>query len=420
MARPERALGRDHAIAGLIGAVALGATAAVLLTGTSVGADFERAAEEQPVFDASAFEPVAVEALWDAPSAGSGPPLVTKGNLVTVDADGRLTGHDAGTGAEVWSYSHPGELCASGFYAGSVIGVYDEGAGCGTVTALDPTTQGYESTRMSTFPPGEVGLVRSFDHALLLGATRLEVWRSDLVRTVEYGEVEAPQEPGMQPRSGCELHSAGLDSGRFAVTETCPDEEGVRLTVSALVPEDSRRPEEFFSKVLDADEAWVLSAGSAGILTVERSGSAWMVGFHDSAERSHIVAELPSAPTRLPSTATIASDHSRVLWFDGTATHAFSTTEGSELWTLPDTRGPGLMLGHGVGDRSDSATARWATVPSASGTAVVDMRTGHEIRVLDTHVARTDEIVSSAQIGDVLYERRGDRVHAFKLVDGSP
>ena len=60
------------------------------------------------------------------------------------------------------------------------------------------------------------------------------------MRTVEYGTIEAPQEPDMQPNE-CPITSALTRTELLAVTEVC--DGGTFLRFQNATPEDSRSPE---------------------------------------------------------------------------------------------------------------------------------------------------------------------------------
>src|SRR5699024_11459376 len=91
-------------------------------------------------------------------------------------------------------------------------------------------------------------------HMIVIGADRAEVWRSDLVRTLEYGRVDAPAQPHRQPRTGCTFVSAGAAALQLAVLERCPDDDGERLTTLVPDPEDSTEPEVNGSLALTVDQ----------------------------------------------------------------------------------------------------------------------------------------------------------------------
>lgn len=397
--------------------------AGILATGSAAQSEFSRADADQPVYGPATGAPGSLEPLWQHASVGTGAPLTTKGNLVTVSNDGTLVGRDAGSGEQRWSYEHVGEFCAATFYADVLVAAFDGAAGCSDVTSLDPTAQLYSSTRQSAFP-NLMELSSTWRHALALSPERLEIWRDDLVRTIEYGAVDTPQEAGMQPRSGCTLDSAALTDERFAVSERCPGDDSVRLTLSATVPEDNRKPEEIASDVTGADEMWVLGMTDEGTLALTRRGTAWAVEWFTSPVEFAPVLPLPAQPQHLPSQAAVSGDNTQLRWFDGAATHAFDLESGIYQWTAAGASGPGLTGGWSP-DPEDHTARDWVLVPRAGGFAVLDHDTGAELRWLDAAVGAPGEnrefddddaaITGLSQIGDILYARSQGEIHAFKM-----
>ena len=86
------------------------------------------------------------------------------------------------------------------------------------------------------------------------------MFRSDLVRTVEYGRVPTPRQVGRQPRQDCESTGFAPTSGRLAVLQRCPGESTDRLTV--LIPDgaEADKPQEEFSVPLTASNATLIAA----------------------------------------------------------------------------------------------------------------------------------------------------------------
>ena len=125
------------------------------------------------------------------------------------------------------------------------------------------------------------------------GADYLEVWRSDLVRTLEYGDVPTPVQPGKQPRPQCDYGSTAMSSDRIGVIERCPDAPSDRLTV--ITPDGSKgadTPEVQFSVELPATGA-VLVALSGDRAAVAVPGAA----APDRARQGRAAAQ-PGAPRR--------------------------------------------------------------------------------------------------------------------------
>src|SRR5262249_32948015 len=130
------------------------------------------------------------------------------------------------------------------------IAVYRNGAYCSEVTSLLPGTGERGPQRNSDVPPG-TQLV--FDGAGLVtatGSSHLEAWRSDLVKTLEYGVLRAAGQPDSQPRPTCVHASVAVAAGRLGVLERCPGEPGDRLTALRPDESESERPEQDFSTAL--------------------------------------------------------------------------------------------------------------------------------------------------------------------------
>lgn len=387
----------------------------VLFSGSAARSGFRAAEAEQPEYGPATGAPTSLRPLWTHDSAGIGAPLTTKGNLVTVSGDGTLVGRDAGSGEEKWTYSHAGRFCAGTFYADALVAAFDGAAGCSDVTALDPTSQEYSSTRQSAFPDS-MELTSTWKHALAFSPDRLEIWRDDLVRTIEYGDVEAPQEAGMQPRTGCTLLSADLTDERFAVTENCPGDASVRLTLSTTVPEDNRKPEEIASEATGAAGLWIIDVTEQGVLALRNQSSAWTVEWFTSPTEHSTVLSLAGEPAVLPSPSSVSGDGEQVRWFDGRSTHAFAENTGAHSWTAEDSTGPGLTGGWSP-DPGARAQSGWVVIPVRDGFALLDHATGREsLRLAAASTRQGEGVTGLSQIGDILFERRAGAIHAYKLV----
>lgn len=170
-------------------------------------------------------------------TSGRDQPLVASGMVITYN-DHTLTATTP-EGETAWTYERPNELCLVDQAWGKVVATYRDNAGCGDVVAIDAKTGKYAGTRSASAPDNVVRLA-SNDRVGYASSQRAEVWRSDLVRTVEYGYVEAKQEPDMQPNE-CTITSALTRTELVAVTEICDD--GAYLRLQEATPEDSRKPE---------------------------------------------------------------------------------------------------------------------------------------------------------------------------------
>ena len=156
------------------------------------------------------------------------------GVVVTTDQHS-VSAHDAVTGLVRWTYTRSNrDLCAVGSgdigpadmaaqaSVPGIVTVFQENGFCSQVTTLDPVTGARGNVRTS---PDQTGgsLVFGGSYAGWLGPTRLEVWRYDLVRTIQYGVQANPPKPG-QSRLGCTFTDMAVATNQFATVEHCPAE----------------------------------------------------------------------------------------------------------------------------------------------------------------------------------------------------
>ena len=66
---------------------------------------------------------------------------------------------------------------------------------------------------------------------LSAGDSRLELWRSDMVRMLSYGSLDARIKPGTPASPLCRLLSAAASSAAVSVLESCPNQADLRLTL---------------------------------------------------------------------------------------------------------------------------------------------------------------------------------------------
>lgn len=242
MSAPLRRTRGDLIAAGVIAAVAALLLLIAFFTAPIRSSSLEPAGEELDNAGRLGIVPTTLTESFRLPDTSPGEaPVVVDGLIVTYN-DGTITATTA-DGDTAWTYSRANELCSLRQAWGKVVAAYRDNAGCGDVVAINALTGEYAGTR-SAIAPDVVTGIRSNDRVGIVGADRLEVWRSDMVRTVEYGQVEAPQEPDMQPHQ-CAITSALTRTELVANTEVC--EDGTFLRLQNATPEDSRKPELYTS-----------------------------------------------------------------------------------------------------------------------------------------------------------------------------
>ncbi len=348
--------------------------------------------------------PDSLSEIWRAVDAGRGTPFVVGGTVITSD-EHAVRGLDPATGDTRWSYTRERDLCAVVGAWDAAVATYRDARGCGQVTELDGASGAREDQRTNDADhPARL----SFDgtYVTQAGSTRLGVWRSDLVRTLEYGRVDAPVNPRSQPRSGCTLISTASASSRVAVLERCPGETGLRLTTMNPAPKDPAVPEVYGSTVLadvspDVETARVLAVvGDRVALYLPPSDT--VVGrvalFDGSA--TFLSADPMDEPVTTTWPTARASDLARtgsvLVWWTGSGAIGFDQATLERRWVLPDALGAGAVM------------AGQLLVPTSGGLAVTDTESGTVSRTLPvTREDRTSPVAVTVLGTRVVEGRRG-------------
>ncbi|MBV8930443.1 MAG: hypothetical protein JO152_15085, partial [Mycobacteriaceae bacterium] len=182
MIRPERRT-RADLLAALAIAVVV-AVAAVLIWWTSdARATINRpAATPIPNVAQARAVPASLDQLWSAPSPKSDGPVVIDGAVVTGDGHD-MAGHDPATGAQRWLFARDRDLCGISYIYNLAVAVYPDSRGCGQVSTVDAST-GQRGPTRSGYADKQVTLSSDGTTVLAAGGTRVEMWRSDMVRTL--------------------------------------------------------------------------------------------------------------------------------------------------------------------------------------------------------------------------------------------
>lgn len=405
MVTSERRTRGDLVAVAAIVVVAIAATT-VLWRLSDARATVSRTAAGEPAALASpAALPPSFAQVWSAPSAATTVPVVAGSTVVT--ADGReVVGRDPFTGEPRWHYARDIDLCTTASAWGNALSVWSKNPRyCSEVTALDGDTGRRANQRNGDAAKGS-RLLFDGTHATAVGSTYLETWRSDLVRTTQYGAVPTPVNPGKQPRSGCSYVSAAAAANQVAVIERCPDEtrSGDRLTVLKANPKEAEQPEVIFSVVLGAPAALVVATSDQRtavlmpdpnrLAVYDQKGR--QVGIH------RVDVPAPTAVAGGPSIADITTSPSGTFWFTGSSTVALDSAEFRPQWTVGGTLGAGVIF------------AGRLLVPARNQLLVVDTANG--ARVGATPVDRGGHAgpVRLAAAGPVLLEQRGTLLVALR------
>ncbi|MFD8098757.1 hypothetical protein ACFV24_04415 [Nocardia fluminea] len=410
MLAPERRTRADIFVAIAIAVTLVVAAFVVWARADATGTDSVTAASLAPTITAATQLPTTLREQWHAADESSRRAL-TSGNVVVTGDHGTVSGRDPVTGNQLWWYRRDMPLCGVESQFGTVIATYRDQRGCSQSVMLEADT-GERRVARSSYMDDEIRVSGDGTYLLALGANRLEMWRSDLVRTLEYGYVDAPVNPNTQPRSGCALRSAASSSSRLAVLERCPGDATNRLTVLNPAPKESTAPEEHGSRVLtapgaDSPDVRVIAVSDNKIAvyypptepTATGLGLPARIAVHDGTGNEIATHQL-AAPW--DERATVTRLGSAIYVFTGDSLIALSSSTLQPVWIVRDALGtPALMAGR-------------LLVPVPGGQLAVD--SGNGATVAEIPLTRTDyrgDTISTAVLGNTVFERRGGQLYAL-------
>ncbi|WP_246025215.1 Rv3212 family protein [Saccharopolyspora antimicrobica] len=399
--RPERRTRTDLVVVALI-AVAVVVTGTVLWINSDARATVSEVATH-PVLDPPWVDsvPGTLTEAWRAPSPATPVPVVA-GPAVVTGAGNEVLGRHPATGLVAWRYARDIPLCTVGAEWDRAIAVFRKSLNCSEVTSLRGPTGVRGPQRNSDAEPG-TQLLSDGTYVTATGQRTFESWRSDLVRTQQFGIPPAIKNPdnNMQ-RPDCTYSSLAVGDERTAVIENCPRELG-RVTVVKTRPEDDEKPEEVLSVGLGSASAGVVAVTDEHVAVVQRDHSAVVVLDNSGREVAHYPVRVGTpdfrANVQVESTTTVED---RIYWHTGADTVALDPATLAPLWTAPDTTGPGIEFGGKL------------LVPVLDGLAVLDPATGHRERVIPVDRAGYTGPVQLNSVGPVVLEQRGDTLVALR------
>lgn len=236
MIRPERRTKADLIAAAVIALVVVLVGVVIWWTSDARATVSRPAANPVPTITSATEVPTTLTQLWDAPSPKTTEPLVVDGVVVTGDGsevDGRLPS----TGEVVWSYLRDLQLCGLSYVYNWAVAVYPDRRGCGQVSTIDGG-DGRRGPARTSYADDTVTLTADGSTVLSQGSTRIELWRSDMVRMLSYGALDAQIKPETRAQSECQFTSAAASSSLVSVLEACPDQTELRLTFLKVTDEE--------------------------------------------------------------------------------------------------------------------------------------------------------------------------------------
>lgn len=403
MAAPERRTRADVSVALAIVAVVAAVGALIWWTSDARATTSRPATSPAPDQVPARDVPVTLTQRFTTASPATSGPLVMAGTLIT-GAGNRVDGRDPATGEPRWSYARNRDLCAVSFVYRYVLGVYPDDRGCGQVSGIDAAT-GRRGPARSSYADNQVTVSSNGTTALSVGRTRLELWRSDLVRVLSYGEIDAPVKPSVQsPGTGCILQSAAAGSSAVSVLEACPDQADLRLVL--LRPGD----EEDEPKLRYLPEPGIAVDSGARVLAASDTHTAVYLPTPQPRvevidDAAVTVAKTPVGRPPAPSAA-LSKPGDLVTWWTGDAVLVFGASDFRYRYTI-EAAGPAVPQGPAT------IMAGRLLVPVTGGIGVYNRVTGDFERLIRVSHPPGPSAVVPAVSGSTVFEQRGDAVVAL-------
>lgn len=401
----------------LIASAVIAIVVALALVGVVTFADVRQVHAERAEFVPNVARPLTdlpaeLTAEWQAEQhglPGQNRPVVAAGMTIVTEQHGvRALAPD---GAQVWRYARDNrQLCQLMGAWDTAILVFRNSAGCGDVVALDGATGQYSAAR-SAPAPDMVHPVASNSRVGIVSPERVELWRSDLVRSVEYGQVHAKQEPHQQPHEDCAITSAATRTELLVTTERCPDDDHASwLRFQEVTPKDSRAPK-IDGEVHLEEGARIVAVGQDAAAVYVPVDPPRLKGFRRDGEQlfDREVAQAPAVEeTGVPFSPQTADLPHAMTWFDGQRLYLFHPTNLDVIASFDDAIGTGVAIGSHL------------VYPSAAGLTVVDPDSGEVVRTVAIKRAQSDGPIALAVAGDRIIEQRGTEVVGLAPPPGRP
>jgi hypothetical protein len=402
MVTPERRTKGDVLAAVAIAAVVAVVAALIWWTSDARATVSRPAAEPVPALKSARDVPGALRQLWTAPSPKTRAPVVAGGSVVTGDGD-QMDGRDPATGDVLWTYARDVELCGVTAVYQNAVAVYPDPRGCGQVTTIDGKTGKRGATRSAYADPA-VKLSSDGTTVLSAGANRLELWRSDMVRMISYGALDARIKPDVPAQPLCKFTSAAASTALVAVTEACPGQADMRLTL--LKPADEEdQPETKFVELpgVSAESDARVIAVSDTLTAVYVPTPKPVVNVVD--DTGTTIASTMLARGAAPDAAATSSGD-LVTWWTGDELLVFEASGMRYRFTVNPVDGQ-APVGPGV------VMAGRLLVPVTGGYDVFDPQTGTGERHIDLARDAGQGPVVPAVAGSMVLEQRGANLVAL-------
>lgn len=399
---PERRTRGDLVAAAAIAVVVAVVAALIWWTSDARATISTPAAAPVPSLKPAAKVPDALHELWSTPSAKTTQPLVVAGAVVT--GDGReVVGHDPASGTRLWSYARDLDLCGVTWVYQYAVAVYPDNRGCGQVSTIDAQTGRRGPTR-TAYADAEVTLSSDGTTVLSAGDSRLELWRSDMVRMLSWGALDARIKPDVPQDPLCRLVSAAASSSQVSVLEGCPNQADMRLTM--LTPSD----EEDTPKTKFQQQPGVSVDSDARVIAVSDTTTALYIPTPkptvNVVDDTGTVTASTLLNQQVSPHAAVSHPGDLITWWTGDSVLVFDANQLRYKYTVAPSGsnapvGPATLM------------AGELLVPVTSGYDVFNPETGAGVRHIDLKRPPSQDPVIPAVAGSTLLEQRGGTVVAL-------
>ncbi|GFG51651.1 hypothetical protein CQY20_30955 [Mycolicibacterium agri] len=402
MVKPERRTRADLLAAAAI-AIAIAVVAVLVWWTSDARATISRPAAS-PVKTPSPAKtvPATLRELWSAPSPKTTLPVVAGGAVVTGDGH-EVDGHDPETGAVLWSYARDLDLCGVTSVYSYAVAVYPDSRGCGQVSTIDGQT-GMRGPSRTAYADPQVALSTDGTTVLSAGQNRLELWRSDMVRMISYGKLDARIKPDVPGPVLCRLESAAASTAAVSVLEACPDQAGLRLTILRPAKEEDTPDLKYvpLPDVKDNTGARVVAVSdTTTAVYVPTPRPSLMIIDDTGSTTANLPLPKPASPE---AAATRPGD--LITWWTGDAVMVFSANGMQYRYTIGPA-GPHVPIGPAT------MMAGKLIVPVSDGVGVYDPVTGVNERYIPLRRQASESAVVPGVAGSVLLEQRGPTLVAL-------
>ncbi|MDT5095626.1 MAG: hypothetical protein QOH60_4989 [Mycobacterium sp.] len=401
MVKPERRTKGDVLAAAAIVAVVAVFIALIWWQSDARATTSHPAAGPPPKINAARAVPTKLQQLWSAPSSRTAEPVIVSDVVVT--GDGReVIGRDPRSGAQRWSFARDRDLCGVTWVYDLAVAVYPDPRGCGQVSTV-VAAAGTRGPTRTAFADKRITLSTDGTTVLAAGPTRLEMWRTDMVRTLAYGDIDAPLNPPVPPRPPCQFLSTAASSSAAAVLETCSSFPDSRLTLLKVSKEDVEPEVKYVQQpgVTAASGAKVLAVSDLRTAVYLPTPQPRVVVYDETGQQ---VSETPVAAPTVPDVRVSHTGNLITVWTGDRVDVLDGTTLAMRYTIAAAAQAP---LGPG-----DTMAGR-LLIPVTGGIGVYEPATGAFERLIPVERPTTAGPITPDVIGTTVIEQRGGTIVAL-------